>query len=66
MVTADRSAGAWGNLLIATAGLLAAISIGFMPVAYDARRRWRQSQELVNRQAPRRSRARRSDSSSEQ
>jgi hypothetical protein len=65
VVTADRSAGAWGNLLIATAGLLAAISIGFMPVAYDARRRWRQSQELVKRQAPRPSRGRGSDSTSE-
>jgi hypothetical protein len=41
VVTTERNAGGLGNLLLASAGALAALSIGFVPVAYEEWGRWR-------------------------
>jgi hypothetical protein len=41
-ITVERNAEGLGNLLLASAAALAALSIGFIPVAYEEYGRWRQ------------------------
>ena len=40
VVSKDRDAGGFSNGLLALAGVLAGLGVGFMPVAYDAWREW--------------------------
>lgn len=46
VVSKERGAEGIGNILLATAGALAALGIGFIPVAYEAWRQWRRSIRL--------------------
>jgi hypothetical protein len=46
VVYTRRNAEAKGNRAIAFAGFLGALSIGFMPIAYDALRQWWRRQRL--------------------
>jgi hypothetical protein len=52
VVSAKRNAEARGNQYLASAGLLGALAIGFMPVAYEAFRDWWRRREEFQDNGP--------------